>query len=98
MNMRIKGQMDAEVASQARSAETRAAGPENTSGYTLAPSRGTDNVSLSGASGLAALAKLLTPADKQTKVAALTSQVRSGQYRAEAFEISHAVVQGHFGN
>jgi anti-sigma28 factor (negative regulator of flagellin synthesis) len=98
MSMRIEGQMDAKVVSNTRSAETRAAGPESTTGHMLATSHGTDNVSLSGASGLAALAKQLTPADKQAKIAALTSQVRSGQYRAGASEISRAVVQGLFKN
>ncbi len=96
MNMRIEGQMQAKVAGNARSSETRASGPESTTGHILAPSQGDDNVSLSGASELAALAKLLTPADKQAKIAVLTSQVRSGQYRAGASEISRAVVQGHF--
>jgi hypothetical protein len=61
MSMRIEGQMDAKVVSNTRSAETRAAGPESTTGHMLATSQGTDNVSLSGASGLAALAKQLTP-------------------------------------
>lgn len=98
MNMRIEGQMDAKITGNARSAGTRVAGPESTTGHILTPSQGDDNVNLSGASGLAALAKLLTPADKQAKIAVLTSQVRSGQYRAGASEISRAVVQGHFNN
>ena len=89
MNMRIESQTDA---------KTRPAGPESTLGRMLTPSQGTDNVNLSSASGLAALAKLLTPEDKQAKVAALASQVRSGQYRPGASEISHAVVQGNFSN
>ena len=98
MSMRIEGQMDAKIASNTRSAETRAAGPESTTGQVLPPSQGTDNVSLSSASGLAALAKMLTPADKQAKTAALTSQIRSGQYRAGAPEISRSVVQDLFKN
>ena len=98
MNMRIESQTDAKIASSTRTAETRAAGPESTTGHMLPSSQGTDNVSLSSASGLASLAKMLTPADKQAKITALTSQVRSGQYRPEASEISRAVVQGYFKN
>ena len=98
MNMRIESQTDTKLAGNTRSAETRAAGPESNTGQTPAPSQGADNVSLSHASGLAALAKLLTPADKQAKIAVLTSQVRSGQYRFGSSEISRAVVQGSFSN
>jgi anti-sigma28 factor (negative regulator of flagellin synthesis) len=99
MSMRIEGQTDANVLSNVRSAETRAAGSESAADEsTLAPSLKTDNVSLSSASGLAALAKTLMPADKQAKIAALTPQVRSGQYRTEASEISRSVVRKHFKN
>ena len=96
MSMRIEGQMDIKIARNTRSTETRAAGPENTTGHMLAPLPGTDNVSLSSTSGLVALAKSLTPGDKQARVAVLISQVRSGQYHAGASETSRAVVQGHF--
>ncbi len=98
MSMRIEGQTDAKIASNTRSAETRVAGPQSTTGQAPTPSQGTDNVSLSGASGLAALAKMLTPADKQAKTAALMSQVSSGQYRSGASEISRSVVQDLFKN
>jgi anti-sigma28 factor (negative regulator of flagellin synthesis) len=98
MSMRIESQTGAKITSNVRSAEVRAAGPDSTTGHMLVSSLGTDNVSLSSASGLASLAKTLMPQDKQAKIAALTSQVRSGQYRAEASQVSRSLIQGHLNN
>jgi Anti-sigma-28 factor, FlgM len=99
MSMRIENQSDANILSNVRSAGTRATGSESVADeYTLAPSLKTDKVDLSGASSLVSLAKTLLPADKQAKVTELTSQVRSGQYRTEASEISRSVIRKHFRN
>jgi len=95
VSMRIGSQTEASVVSNARSTETKTSEPATSNGYMPLPALGMDEVSLSGASSLASLAKTLTPADKQAKVAALTSQVRSGQYRADAAQISLSVVQSH---
>jgi anti-sigma28 factor (negative regulator of flagellin synthesis) len=99
MSMRIASQTDANVLSNIRSAGTRAAGSGSAADeYTLDSSLKADRVSLSSASSLVSLAKTLIPADKQAKVAALLSQVRSGQYGAEASQISRSVVQEHLNN
>ena len=98
MSMRIESQTGAKIASDVRSAEVRGAGPDSTTGNMLVSSLGIDKVSLSSASGLVSLAKTLTPGDKQAKVAALTSQVRSGQYRVGASQISRSVLQEHLKN
>jgi anti-sigma28 factor (negative regulator of flagellin synthesis) len=98
MSMRITSQTDANIPDNTRSAGTRAAGSESTGESTLAPLLRNDKVSLSSASSLVSLAKMLTPADKQAKVTVLTSQVRSGQYRTEASQISRSVLQEHLNN
>jgi anti-sigma28 factor (negative regulator of flagellin synthesis) len=96
MSMRIEGQTDVKVLSNVRSAENKTASPESTTAHMPLSSLGTDNVSLSGTSQLVSLAKTLNPSDKQAKVAALTSQVRSGQYRADSSKVSRSIVQGLF--
>jgi len=95
--MRIGGQTDASVVSNARSTETKAAGSTQSTGYMPVSSLGADEVSLSSASSLASSAKTLTPADKQAKIAALTLQVRSGQYRPDAAQVSRSLIQSHLG-
>jgi anti-sigma28 factor (negative regulator of flagellin synthesis) len=52
-----------------------------------------DQVSLSNASNLVALAKGTVPTDRQAKINALTAQVRSGQYNPDLSEVSRAMVQ-----
>ncbi len=53
-----------------------------------------DTVKLSSASSLIALAKNLNSADKQSRVAALTAQVRSGSYQADLGGTSRAIIAG----
>ncbi len=55
-----------------------------------------DSVRLSGASDLVALARNVTSADRQSRVAALTSQVRSGTYGANLLDVSRAMVEQSF--
>lgn len=93
MSMRIEGQTDINVLGNVRSAENKTAGQESTTAHMSGSLMGTDNVSLSGASGWVSLAKTSIPADKQAKVAALTTQVRSGRYRADASQVSRSIVQ-----
>ena len=98
MSMRIQSQTDANRTSDARSVGARTAGSESAAEQMPVSSRGADQVSLSSASGLTSLAKTLMPADKQAKIAALTLQVRSGQYRTDASQISRSLVQEHLSN
>ncbi len=98
MSMRIHSQTDANVISNTRSAGNRTHTQGSKTAQMPISSVGADDVSLSSASGLASLAKTLTPADKQMKVAALTAQVGSGQYRADAFQVSRSIVQEHLNN
>lgn len=95
MSMRVGNGTEASVINNARSAEAKTAGSASSTGHMQMSSPGGDEVSLSGASSLASLAKTLTPQNKQAKISALTSQVRSGQYRADAAEVSRSIIQRH---
>ena len=55
-----------------------------------------DVVKLSGASNLIALAKGVNSADRQSRIASLAAQVRSGSYQASFQDVSKAIV-GQFG-
>lgn len=98
MSMRIIGQADTNTIGNAQSAGAKTANGGSVTAHMPVPLAGTDNVSLSSASGLASLAKTLTPADKQMKIAALTAQLGSGQYRADSSQISRSILQGHLKN
>jgi len=98
VSMRIGVQTEASILSNARADGVKTAGSESTTAHMPVSSLGTDEVSLSNASGLVSLAKTLTPADKQTKVVALTAPVRSGQYRAETAQVARSIVQAHLKN
>jgi anti-sigma28 factor (negative regulator of flagellin synthesis) len=54
-----------------------------------------DQVNLSDASSLIALAKQNTLADRQARVSTIISQVRAGQYQADIGQVGRAIVQGH---
>lgn len=95
MSMRVGNGTESSVINNARSAEAKTAGSAFSTGHTQMPSLGGDEVNLSGDSSLASLAQTLTPPNKQAKIAALTSQVRSGQYRADAAEVSRSIIQRH---
>jgi anti-sigma28 factor (negative regulator of flagellin synthesis) len=92
--MRIAAQTDANAIDKARSGAARAATTDSRNDSGLSVSGNSDRVNLSSASGLVALAKRLTPADKQDKVVQLSAQVRSGQYRADNVEIGRALLNG----
>lgn len=97
MSMRIGVQTDAGVANNARPAEAKSTESTHSIGYMPVSSLGTDEVSLSSASGLTSLSKTLMSASKQAKIAALTSQVRSGQYRTDAAQVSRSIIQSRLG-
>ena len=51
-----------------------------------------DVVKLSGASSLIAMAKGASSADRQSRIAGLAAQVRSGSYQASFQDVSKAIV------
>lgn len=67
---------------------------ESRSGASAAKGTSEDRVSLSNASSLVALAKNARPADRQARINALTAQYRSGQYKPDLSQVSHAMLQG----
>ncbi len=92
--MRIENQSAKSVGENVRSSSTRAAGSEATNGNAALSQSAKDQVSLSGASSLLNLAKSL-PSYNQSKIDALTSQVKSGTYRADPAATSRSLVQQH---
>ncbi len=57
--------------------------------------KGSDQISLSGASDLVSAAKNLVPADKLSKVETIRAMVNAGTYKAEAVSTSHALINAH---
>ena len=55
--------------------------------------RSDDSVKLSGASSLISLAKQVGASDKQSRIAALADQFRSGSYQADLAGTGRAIVQ-----
>ncbi len=92
--MRIENQSAKNVEENVRSSATRAAGSEATAGNANLSHSANDQVSLSGASNLLDLAKSL-PSFKQSKIDALTNQVRSGTYQVDAAATSRSLLEQH---
>jgi flagellar biosynthesis anti-sigma factor FlgM len=66
---------------------------DSRSGAAAASGTSEDRVSLSNASSLVTAAKNVRPADRQARIAALTAQVRSGQYKPDLSQVSQSMVQ-----
>jgi hypothetical protein len=56
---------------------------------------GSDSVRLSNASNLVALAKATSTDSSAARVQSLSSLIQAGQYQADSFQTSQAVVDGH---
>jgi flagellar biosynthesis anti-sigma factor FlgM len=56
-----------------------------------------DEVELSGASNLISLSAGMVSASRAAKISSLTAQVQSGQYRVDAGQVAHALVQSMLG-
>ena len=56
--------------------------------------KSSDTVKLSSASSLIALAKNVNSADKQSRIATLAAQVRSGSYQSDLGGTSRAIITG----
>ena len=70
-------------------------GVDARSGSTAPGGKGADQVQLSKASTLVALAKATIPADKQAHFEAVSARFNSGRYAADVPATSQAIVQGH---
>lgn len=90
--MRIENQSAKSVGENVRSTATRPAGSETSAGSAALSHSPNDHVSLSNASSLVSLAKSL-PSPKQSKIDALTSQYKSGTYRADPAATSRSLVR-----
>lgn len=78
-----------------RSTAAKATNPDSKNAVESSASFGTDQVNLSNASSLIALAKSSTPTDRASKLASLSAQVSSGTYRANASEVGKALIKGY---
>ncbi len=99
MSMRIDNQSEAGAISNARSSAAQNIGQESrVSSASSADRAAVDQVDLSNASSLVALAKNSVSIGRQERIAALTAQVRSGTYQVDAGQTSRALIQGYFKN
>ncbi|HEX4166277.1 MAG TPA: hypothetical protein VHZ55_12485 [Bryobacteraceae bacterium] len=89
--MRIENQNISGVAGSGNSGAVHSADNTSTSAAS-AGDNSDDTVSLSSASNLIALSKTLTSADKQSRIANLTSQVQSGVYQPDLPAASRALI------
>ncbi len=93
MSMRIGNQADGAGITSTRSSAAQTIGHDTRPAASTSADNDGDQVSLSSASSLVALAKNSNPPDKQAKVAALTAQVRSGSYSVDNAQTSRALIR-----
>jgi anti-sigma28 factor (negative regulator of flagellin synthesis) len=90
--MRIENGNIGTVAGNTSSGPVHSVGPEDGS-HIDAGNGFSDTVSLSGASSLIALAKNVSSLERQSRVSALTAEVRSGAYQFSAEDVAHAILK-----
>ena len=98
MSMRIGNQTDGTAISSTQSGAAQSVAQDARLASSAANDSDGDQVSLSSATHLLASAKASIPADKQAKIANLTSAVRSGTYRVDSRETSRNLIQAHLEN
>ena len=91
--MRIDNGLTSSVGSGHGIGSTGQVGSNSRTQGAHADDRSFDSVNLSSASELIALAKNAHPIDRQEKIAALTEQVRSGNYRVDNQAVSQALIE-----
>ncbi len=91
MSMRIENSNVGGVAGSGSFGSVQQTGSESNS--RSADDSSSDTVKLSSASSLIALAKNVNDAGRQSRVAELTSQVRSGSYQVAPQEVSQAMLR-----
>ena len=95
MSMRIGNPGEGSFVDSTRSSAAKATNLESKNAVESSAGFGTDQVNLSNASSLIALAKRSTPTDRASKLASLSAQVSSGTYRADASEVGKALINGY---
>ena len=95
MSMRIGNPGEGSFVDSTRSSAAKAPNLDSKNAVESSAKFGTDQVNLSNASSLIALAKGSTPADRASKLASLSAQVSSGTYRADASEVGKALIKGY---
>ncbi len=99
MSMRIENQNDMAAVSSARSSAAQSVSQESRAASTTGVSRPNgDQVDLSSASSLVALAKGSISTERQARIARLTAQVQSGTYKVDPAQTSRALVQSQLQN
>jgi len=95
MSMRIGNPGDGSFVDTTRASAAKATNLEPKNAAESSAGFGTDQVNLSNASSLIALAKGSTATDRASKLASLSAQVSSGTYRADASEVGKALINGY---
>jgi flagellar biosynthesis anti-sigma factor FlgM len=94
--MRIDPGLNNGIQNADNAGQTQNAEKTNVDERTQAWSHG-DEVDLSGASNLISLSAGMVSASRAAKIGSLTAQVQSGQYRVDAGQVAHALVQSMLG-
>jgi anti-sigma28 factor (negative regulator of flagellin synthesis) len=95
MSMRIGNPGEGSFVDGARSSAAKTTNLDSKNAVESSANLGTDQVNLSTASSLIALAKSSTPTDRASKLASLSAQLSSGTYRADASEVGKALINGY---
>lgn len=95
MSMRINNGGEGNFVDSTRSNAAKATSAESKSSFAPTSGFDTDQVNLSSASSLVALAKGAASPIKLTKLAALSAQVASGTYRPDSSEVGKALIKSY---
>ena len=93
MAMRVENQNINSLGNNVSSSSINSIGKDSSSQAGSPDGVHSDTVSLSSASSLIALAKNVSSADRLSRIAGLTAQVRSGSYQANAAATSKAMLK-----
>lgn len=94
MSIRITGQAELGNVETVRPAASKSIEADSKPASSVAGQESSDRADISTASQYVILAKSLTPAAKQEKLASLAARVASGTYRPNASEVSKSIVKG----
>lgn len=94
MSIRINSQAELGSVESTRPAAPKSIEADSKPASSVAGQEGSDHADISSASQFVLLAKTLTSAGKQEKLAALAARVGSGTYRPAASEVSRSIVKG----
>lgn len=95
MSMRIGNPGEGSFVDSTRSSAAKATNLDSKNAVESSANFGSDQVNLSNASSLIALAKGSTPTDRASKLASLSAQVSSGTYRTNSSDVGKALINGY---